>query len=304
VRWHRVVFALCCCGCAAPQGEPASLTSVDDRVVVALRGEPFCDYRFTDRRSPVLWPLRAPGGIAVTRAFPLAELEGEPRDRRHHESCWFAHGLVNGVDFWQGDGRIVERDVELDGKNGAVHGVGIWQKPDGSEVCRDVHRFAFSGEADWRAVDVDVTLVASNGELVLGDTREGTFALRLRRELSLREGGSVVNSEGDSGALAFGKPARWVAATAELHGQLVVVALFDHPQNHGHPARWQARDYGLLAANPFALHEVAGAGPGAGAVTLPAGGKLRLRYRVFLGRGRAQLDGLDAAWEAWVERSR
>jgi hypothetical protein len=38
-------------------------------------------------------------------------------------------------------------------------------------------------------------------------------------------------------------------------------------------------------------------------VTLPPGAQLRLRYRVFLGRGRAQLDGLDAAWRVWVERS-
>jgi hypothetical protein len=293
-------------GCSSAPLRP-ELRAAEGGVEVRLGGEPFTEYLGTGFRRPILWPLRAPGGIAVTRAFPMAEVAGEPRDHPHQQSLWFAHGAVNGVDFWAGDGRIVCLETGVDPAAGAIHGRSSWRAGDGREVCRDDHAITFTGGADWRAVDFDLTLAASHGALRLGDTKEGTFALRLRPEFCLPGqggNGTIANSEGLRDGAAWGKRARWVAYAATVEGQPLVVAVFDHPGNPSHPTWWHARDYGLLAANPFGVHDFAGAPPDTGLVEVPQGGALRFRYRVLLGRGAGFTDGLDAAYAQWAAAAR
>ena len=73
----------------------------DDRVAVTVEGEEFTSYRFTGHDKPILYPLRAPGGVPLTRSWPIEKgVAGEPEDHPHHESLWFTHGSVNGLDFW------------------------------------------------------------------------------------------------------------------------------------------------------------------------------------------------------------
>lgn len=73
----------------------------DDRVAVTIDGEEFTSYRFTGHDKPILSPLRAPGGVPLTRSWPIEKgVAGEPEDHPHHESLWFTHGSVNGLDFW------------------------------------------------------------------------------------------------------------------------------------------------------------------------------------------------------------
>ena len=50
-----------------------------------------------------MFPLLGPGGVPMTRSYPMAEVAGETRDHPHRRSLWFAHGDVGGFDFWQGD---------------------------------------------------------------------------------------------------------------------------------------------------------------------------------------------------------
>jgi hypothetical protein len=56
----------------------------------------------------------------------------------------------------------------------------------------------------------------------------------------------------------------------------------------------------LLAANPFGLHDFEGKPPGAGAVTVPVGGELTLRYRVLLHGAGWDRASLEAAYESWA----
>jgi hypothetical protein len=293
--------------CKGGAGDRVRFASVGGRVVVTVgENQPFAAYQDSGPRGPAVWPLCAPGGVPVTRAFPFAEVDGEPRDHPHHQSLWFAHGAVNGVDFWQGQGaRIVAAGaIEADAATATVRHASEWRGPDDAVVCRDARAVRFVASREWRAVDVAITLSAGEQPLRLGDTKEGTMALRLRPELCLegpRAAGSLQTSEGLRGAEAWGKPARWVAYSGPVEGAPVTVAMFDHPGNHGHPTHWHARGYGLCAANPFGLHDFTGAPRGAGDLVLPAGGDLRLRYRVWLARGAADVAAIEAAYRAWVE---
>ena len=316
--WPALVGGSVLAACAAPPvAKPADLTDLGPRIAVHCAGEPFAEYR-RDGARPVLWPLYAPGGITVTRAFPFAEVAGEPHDHPAQQSVWFGHGAMNGVDFWgasgqtagqtagqtgsQVGGQVVEQELSIDSSHGELRGISSWRSG-GREVCRDFHRYGFTWGDGWRAVDVDITLVASEGDLVLGDDGGGTFGLRLRPELALRgeaASGSIRDSEGHRDLDVWGKRARWVAYAGTVKGAQVVVAVFDHPDNHGHPTHWHARDYGLLAANPFALHDFTGSPAGTGALTVPAGGQLRLRYRIWLATGPGQIDRVDAAWQEFA----
>ena len=63
----------------------------------------------------------------------------------------------------------------------------------------------------------------------------------------------MVDADGRTGmAHVWGKRSNWVDYTAELDGESLGVAIFDHPQNPRHPTYWHARDYGLFALNPLA----------------------------------------------------
>jgi hypothetical protein len=44
--------------------------------------------------------LIGPTGEPVIRHWPVKEAENGARDHPHHRSLWFAHGDVNGHDFW------------------------------------------------------------------------------------------------------------------------------------------------------------------------------------------------------------
>ncbi len=87
-----------------------------------------------------------------------------------------------------------------------------------------------------------------------------------------------------TGPAIWGKRAKWVDYWGTIEGQTVGIAFFDNPQNLRYPTYWHARDYGLYAANPFGLSEFVGRGED-GSYTVPAGGALRLRYRLVFHTG-------------------
>jgi hypothetical protein len=303
-RTSPIPLALALAACYGPERARVGFAATPEHIAIAVEGRPFTELLLADPPSPVLWPLLAHDGTAVTRAFPLAIVAGEPHDHPHHRSLWFAHGDLNGVDFWTGKGTIaVDRSV-VDADEGSIRLSCRWLDPSGREICRDERALQFDGGPDWRAVDLDLTLIASAGPLRLGDTKEGTFALRLRPELCFRgerAAGTAFNSAGDRDGAAWGKRATWVCYAAPVDGAPLSVAMFDHPENPVAPTYWHARDYGLFAANPFGAHDFANGPKDGGAVTLAAGGRLRFRYRVWIARRHCEPLEVEALRTAWLE---
>ena len=97
--------------------------------------------------------------------------------------------------------------------------------------------------------------------------------------------GALVDSEGRHDGVAWGERSAWLLTNGSLGERPAAIALIEHPSNFRHPTWWHAREYGLLAANPFGVHDFQGAGPGSGDFELAPGESLRLRYRfVFADR--------------------
>ncbi|MFT4513472.1 MAG: hypothetical protein ACI91B_002175, partial [Planctomycetota bacterium] len=98
----------------------------------------------------------------------------------------------------------------------------------------------------------------------------------------------------------WGQRARWIDDSGVVDGKPVGVTMMDHPKNLRFPTWWHARTYGLLAANPFGLHDFEKQPAGTGDFVLKKGDTLSLRYRVLL-HGEGWSDArIEAAYGEWI----
>ena len=292
--------AICSAGYAA--GDAVAFKRAGDSVEIQIGGKAFAVYHFDPQiAKPFMSPLRSAQGTIITRGFPMVkDIPGEPRDEPHQRALYFAHGLVNGFDFW-GEAAFVKwsdskipfgRTVfrKLDAMQGGPDSGSLQAEfdlvgADGKIIAAETQAYVFHGDADSRTVDCEFTLRASHGPVTLGDTKEGTFAIRLVKALDSPPA-HMVNSNGAEGEKGvWGKRANWVDYDGKVNGEELGVAIFDHPQNLRHPTYWHARGYGLFAANPFGIKEFTRDAQQDGSYTIPAGGSLVLRYRVLIHHG-------------------
>lgn len=310
--------------CAAPVVRDAVRSPVRDSMrheeeegahVLRWGDELFTRVHYRAEPRPYLYPLHAPGGVPVTRAWPQEEGEGEERDHPHHTSFWFAHGDVNGTDFWHPQsehGGVIELTGELKevvsrGKRVRLRHEYEWKDREGRVLLRERRTLLLGGEDDQRWIDARFELTAAQDEVTFGDTKEGTFALRLHPALRLNgkvATGSARNSEGVESKAVWGKRAAWVHYQGVVEDSPVGVAVFDHPENLRHPTWWHARAYGLVGANPFGVHDFEDREPGTGDHTLAEGETLVLRYRVWIHAGHRSPEETDAAFEVYRVQSR
>jgi len=292
-RLLALLFALGSLLCLA-NATRADVTAekTDSGVTILADGKPFAQYLTKSGSKPIVWPIYGPTGKRMTRNWPMENgVPGETdRDHIHQRSLWFTHGSVNGVDFWtEGKGRIEHRElVKVEGgPQATIVTRNDWLTPDGSKlICQDERTLTFGASADQRWIDVQVEVRATSGPVVFGDTKEGSFGVRVASSMRVdsKKGGRIVNSEGLTDAAAWGKPAAWVDYQGPVEDETLGIAILNHPSSYGFPSHWHVRGYGLFAANPFGLHDFT-AGASKGEFTLPAGETLRLRYRVLLHKG-------------------
>jgi hypothetical protein len=256
-----------------------SVEKSEEGITVKVDGKLMTRYLVKSGAKPILWPLVGPTGQEVTRGYPMRPATPNERaDHPHQRSFWFTHGMVNNVDFWsegKNHGDIVHRaflKVE-GGPRAVIETVNDWLAPGGQKVCEDQRTFTFGATNDARWIDVDLLVKATNGEVVFGDTKEGSFGLRVAgtMDVTAKKGGRIVNSEGKTDAAAWGQPAAWVDYQGHVAGETVGIAI--------------VRDYGLFAANPFGLHDFLNSKEVDGSHKIAAGGTMSLRYRILLHRG-------------------
>jgi hypothetical protein len=292
---------------ASPADERAQqsvdLTRIGSRIEVTIGGHPFTVFHFDSvTAKPYLSPLRSAQGTIVTRGFPMdPDIPGEDHDEPHQRGMYFAHGDIDGYDFW-GEaayprwsdhspstfGRTVLRqfdEVQGGPVNGILRAEFDLTTANGQVIAGETQGYIFSGDAQSRVIDCEFIISANHGSVRIGDTKEGTFAIRVVKPLDSPPG-RMVNSESAVGEKAiWGKSANWVDYDGNVAGEDVGIAVFDSPANLRHPTYWHARHYGLLAANPFGVKEFTHDRHQDGSYVIPAGGSLALRYRVFIHHG-------------------
>ena len=279
---------------AAPSTKKVSIDEVNGKLRVEINGKLFTEYNYQDVPRPFFYPVIGPTGVPIIRHWPMKEGKDEATDHKHHRSLWFTHGEVNGHDFWSEgsrSGKIVHEKFEkiISGQEvGIIQSRNKWVARDGKIICTDTRTHTFYNRPDGQMIDFDITIHASNGKVVMGDTKEGSMAIRLAPTMRV-EGkvgkGHIINSEGHRDGTAWGKRAAWCDYYGPVNGDIVGVAIFDHPTNPKHPTWWHVRTYGLFAANPFGVHYFEGKPKGTGDITIPAGESLTFRYRLYFHKG-------------------
>ncbi len=288
-----------------------TLDKDDEGVTVRCDGQLVTRYILKSGAKPILWPVVGPTGKEMTRGFPMRPARGsEKRDHVHQRSFWFDHGDVNGVSFWaesDGHGQIDHLEfLTLTGGDQAVIATrNAWRAPNGDVFCEDQRTLVFGADADVRWIDFRVTVTAVQERVVFGDTKEGSFGLRLASSLPVDEeaGGRIVNSEGLTNGQAWGKRAAWVDYSGPVDGELVGVAILNHPHSFRYPTYWHVREYGLFAANPFGLREFLGTPDADGALELKAGESFSLYYRVILHAGDYQAARIAERFDRYARES-
>ena len=303
--------------------QTVSLKTSDAGMSVRIDELLFTEYITQEVARPYMYPLIGAGGVNVSREFPMKKdvpSEAMFMDHPHHRSLWFGHSRINEINFWaeyQVFGKQVHSgftDVHAVGNQGHFTASTQWIGPDKKIVMTDERRISITALPEGeKTLDFDITLKASEGDVLIGDTKEGTMALRLCPSLSLNSSksgvstgpstGHAFNSNGVSDRDIWGKHANWVCYHGpDPKGNPVAVVIFSHPSNLRSPTTWHARDYGLFAVNPFGLHDFEPDKPvGAGDYTIKKGDSLTLRYRFYFAKGQPTTEALDAIFRAYAK---
>ncbi|HXA04836.1 MAG TPA: PmoA family protein [Bryobacteraceae bacterium] len=311
---------VCCFTCVAQQN--VEVQRKEKQIEITIGGKPFTTYYFDEAvAKPYLMPLRSAQGTIVTRGYPVGNEvpPGSERDKSfepHQRPLYFAHGNIGGLDFWgeevfakffndhgkQEYGHMVMEKIDeaRGGDAGVIKAQFSLQGPRGRVIGDETQAFTFRGDDHTRVIDCEFTVRATNGPLTFGDSKEGTFGIRVAKELDSPPA-HMVNSQGAEGEKAiWGKRADWVDYDGKVEGEDLGIAVLDHPKSFRHPTTWHARGYGLLAANPFGLRDFTRDPNQDGSWTIPERKSLTFRYRVVIHHGDYKTANIAEAYQKYA----
>lgn len=275
--------------------------------------------------KPIFWPIKAPGDVIVTRAYPMAAATpGGSKDHEHHQSVWFCWGDVipeglelkeklkniKGVDFWsvhKGHGRIVCtgcQQPKLAKGRAQLQTANEWRTADGVPVLHETRIVTLHDLGKAWLIVLDIDLHARYAPITFGDTKEGGMAIRVHDQIRGGKGGKgkIQNAEGMVGEKGtWGKISAWSDYSGPIDGKEVGITLMSDPKNP-YPACWHSRDYGLNAANPFGRKRafpIMKDRPDLAQIAKD--GHLRLRYGVLLHEGDADTGRVAEHYQRFVD---
>jgi hypothetical protein len=232
--------------------------------------------------KPFFWPLIAQG-VNILRGWPVEPRPGDAADHPHHTGMYFAFGEVNGKEYWS---KLPIESKSFEKAAGPVFASIRARNAWGDDLDEsDDVRFMTDGNDD--VVDWTVTLTAANGPATfakdLKQAKEGAFACRLAKELSMAKGDApdiILDAKGNRGEAAARKGgAPWVDYSGTIDGKKVGISIMNHPSSFRYPSDWHVRAYGLFAANPWIIK---------GENTLQKGESITLKWRVYVHGGDAE----------------
>lgn len=214
----------------------------------------------TNYPRPFFFPLNGPSGFSLTRmGHP-----GAP-NHDHHQSIWFAHHKVLGIDFWANGLPPTIRQKEWlayhDGDDQTVMAVklGWYDGHDPRELLEQELIVAVrpggtsgSSKATETLVELQSTFRPTANMLEFGQTNFGFLAVRVAKSISAHFGGGTLSdSEGRTGEPAiFGNRARWMDYSGPVSNETVEgITYFDHPSNPSYPTHWHVREDGWMGAS-------------------------------------------------------
>ena len=258
-----------------------------------------------DYPRPCFFPVNNAQGVSVTRmGHP-----GAP-NHDHHQSVWFAHHKLLGIDFWgiNSEARIEQAMwyVYQDGHDSAAMAVRLDWK-DGHDpqplVNQDLIVLLHPRNDESYTLDLQSAFFPTSDEIEFQQTNFGFLAVRVAKSISAFFGdGQITGASGEQGEPAlFGQPNRWMDYSGPVaflddaglrQTSVSGITYFDHPQNPGHPAKWHVREDGWMGAS--ACRDIG--------LIAKRTEPIRLRYLLHVHDGQLNSNVAEEIFAEWIER--
>jgi len=269
------------------------------RVIIRWQNLPLTAYRANPAaKYPYFYPVNGPvSGLSLTSESALPY--------PHHRGLWFGCDPLNGGNYWS-DGSLDRGQVKsVDLKLGETTKQSAeildrcdWIRKDAPSPLQDERKFTVTVLNDrlW-TIDADLKITARQ-DVSIKKAKHSFFAIRAAADISPPYGGTLINSEGGTGAKGtYGKEAKWCGyfGKRSLRPELVEgITVMTHPKNPFRPV-WFTREYGHLSPSPFNFLDKPW--------KLPRGKSIQLKYRVALHAGDPQEAQLDKVYKQWLSVS-
>jgi hypothetical protein len=265
-------------------GAKITAVKVGSKINVTIDGKFFTSYIFSeDEKYPFFYPVNGPVSGGSVTSMRNAEYP-------HHSSLFFGCDLVNGGNYWQEGlerGRIISVNAQIEkqgGDSAVITDECIWSRPGAQSPVKDTRKFIItSPSASVTQIDVEITMEMMM-DVHIKKTNHSLFSARMAADLSVKNGGTMINAEGvQSEKGTFGKASPWIDYYGKRGEIIEGLTIMQHPSNPWYPSPWFTRDYGFMSPTPMYW-------PENGEETFMGKGTiLLLRYRVLV-HARNHLD--------------
>jgi len=267
---------------------------VGSKINVTINGKYFTSYVFSDdEKYPFFYPVNGPlSGGSVT-----SMRNGE---YPHHSSLFFGCDLVNGGNYWQEGlerGRIISVNAQIIKEGGdtvIITDECIWSRPGALSPIKDTRKYTITApSATLTQIDAEITMEMLM-DVVIKKTNHSLFSVRMAADLSVLNGGTLVNAEGiNSEKETFGKRSAWMDFYGKRGTATEGIAILQHPSNPWYPSPWFTRDYGFMSPTPmyWPQNDID--------TQLKKGEVLKLRYRVLVHGGTTEEAGIAKEFEKY-----
>lgn len=279
------------------QAPQVSAVKIGDRIDVNIGKHFFTSYRFHDsEKYPFFFPVNGPVSGSVVTSMRNGEFP-------HHSSLWFACDRTNGGNYWQeglnrGQIRSIGARILQDkGDKVVIEDECIWKRPDAEAPIKDKRLITITTTASGNyQIDFDIEMMMLM-DVVIEKTNHSLFSARVDADLTVRQGGVMINAEGketEKGTFGVGSP--WIDCYGTRKTGVEGIAMMQHPSNAWYPAPWFTRDYGFISPTPMYWPE------DDKSTKLKKGDVVKLRYRVIVHGGDTKAAGIAAEFEKYAKQ--
>ncbi|MDR1814870.1 MAG: PmoA family protein [Tannerella sp.] len=287
-----VLFA----GHLSAQTPVITASRMGSHIDVVIDGKFFTSYHFEEgEKYPYFFPVNGPvsGGSMTSMRNAIYP---------HHTSLFFGCDRVNGGNYWQEGlerGRIVSlgaQIIEEKGERVVITDECIWKRPDAEAPVIDRRKVTVTSPSkQLYQLDFEIEMEALM-DVTIEKTNHSLFSMRVATDISVEQGGTMINAEGHQGEKAtFGVRSPWMDYYGARKSGVEGIAILQHPSNPWYPSPWFTRDYGFVSPTPMFWPQ------DDKSTQLKKGDKLRLRYRVLVHAGdvkEAQIANLFEKYKA------
>jgi arylsulfatase A-like enzyme len=301
-----------------------SIEQTEQKLIIKQGEAVIAEYVFNDPETnkTYLWPIYGPQGALMARSFPMKNVAGEKQDHYHHRGIWFGHEDIGGYDTWAEIGTFTKEKKSSPQTDDRIAALGKqkltkvavnetgndsarivaeldYLKPSGEKILTEIRKLTFSHTDRFRLIDIDQALIASVGDVVVGDKKDAGLSIRVPHTMAVdsNQGGAIQNSESLRDRDAWGKRANWVDYSGPNPVDPMGIVMMNHPSSFRATTTWHVRTYGLFTANPFGtLDESSPNGPH----TIKNGEKIFLKHRFVFYDGKIETAEIERVYQEYA----